>query len=145
MNKKLNVIETAETHGKFNTFTRALEFTGLSEMLKDEGPFTVFAPSDAAFDKLSDITLNNLSQPQNIEKLRALLKYHIVSGKLMTADMENQNDTQTLHGQNVKIDRSNGVRINNVSVHTGDIEASNGVIHLINNVLMPSKVTGSTR
>lgn len=145
MNKNLNVIEKAEKYGKFSTFTKALEYTGLSELLRDEGPYTVFAPSDAAFAKLSDITLNNLSQPQNVEKLRALLKYHIVSGKLMAADMGEQNDTETLHGQHIKIDSSNGVRINHVSVETADIEASNGVIHLINNVLMPSKISGATR
>lgn len=145
MNQKLNIIETAKNHGKFNSFMKALEETGLSETLKEDGPFTVFAPSDSAFAKLSDTVLNNLAHPQNAEKLKALVKYHIVSGKLMSNEMEKRNDTATLNGQNIKIDNTNGVRVNNVSVQTADIEASNGVIHLLNNVLMPAKVSGATR
>lgn len=145
MEKKLNVIETAESRGKFNTFSKAIVAAELSETLAGEGPFTIFAPSDEAFAKLSETTLSNLLQPQNVEKLKALLKYHVVSGKLMTSEMEKKQSTPTLHGQDVKIEAVNGVRVNNVSVHTADIEASNGVVHIINNVLMPSKVAGVRR
>jgi uncharacterized surface protein with fasciclin (FAS1) repeats len=145
MNNKSNIVETAQTHGKFTTFIKALKLTELSDELGKEGEFTVFAPTDAAFAKLSETTLSNLFLPRNVDKLKTLLKYHIVSGKLMSADMEKRSDNATLNGQNVKIDSSNGVRVNNVTVQTADIEAGNGVIHLINNVLMPSKVAGATR
>jgi uncharacterized surface protein with fasciclin (FAS1) repeats len=145
MDKKPNIIETAETHGKFKTFTEALKAANLSEMLEGEDSFTVFAPSDAAFAKLSETILSNLFHPQNIEKLKAFLKYHIVSGKMMSDDVEKRGETATLNGQHIKMENSNGIRVNNVSVQTTDIEAGNGVIHLINNVLMPSKVSGATR
>jgi uncharacterized surface protein with fasciclin (FAS1) repeats len=145
MDNKSNIVETAETHGKFTTFTKALKLTELSNELGKEGEFTIFAPTDAAFAKLAETTLSNLFLPQNVDKLKALLKYHIVSGKLMSTDMEKRSDNATLNGQNIKIDSTNGVRVNNVTVQTADIEASNGVIHIINNVLMPSKVAGATR
>ena len=145
MDNKSNIVETAETHGKFNTFIKALKSTEFSNELGSEGPFTVFAPTDAAFAKLSETTLSNLFLPANVDKLKALLKFHVVSGKLMSADMEKRSDNATLNGQNIKIDSTNGVRVNNVTVQTADIEASNGVIHIINNVLMPAKVAGATR
>lgn len=145
MDQKLDIIKTAESHGKFNTFTKALATTELSDVLKGEGPFTIFAPTDAAFEKLSETTLGNLLVPSNVEKLKILLGYHVISGKLMSADVGKRDDAATLNGQHVKIDNSNGLRVNNVSVQTADIEASNGVIHIINNVLMPAKVTGATR
>lgn len=145
MDKKLNVLEQAAAHGKLNTFIKALAAAELSDTLKGAGPFTIFAPTDAAFAKLSEITLSNLFVPSSFEKLKALLKYHVALSKLMSADAGKKDDAATLNGQHLKIDGSNGLRVNNVSVQTADIEASNGVIHIINNVLMPAKVLSASR
>jgi uncharacterized surface protein with fasciclin (FAS1) repeats len=140
MDNKLNIIETAEKAGKFTTFTKALTATGLDETLKGDGPFTIFAPSDEAFNKLHENSLANLMRPENMGKLKATLMYHVLPGKLMAGEMEKKSTAiETMHGQTLKVETSNGVRVNNVTVQNPDIEASNGVIHVINNVLMPSK------
>lgn len=145
INKKLNLLETAEKHGKFTTFLRAVEICELTETLNGEGPFTIFAPNDAAFEKLSEISLSNLFQPSNIERLRSLLKFHIINGKMMKADMGKIESTETLLGQSIKIEGTHGLRVNNVSAQATDLEAANGVIHVINNVLQPNKVAVNNR
>ncbi len=108
------------------------------ETLSGAGPFTVFAPSDDAFAKIPAETLTDLLKPENKEKLAGILTYHVVAGKVMAADVTKLKSAKTVNGQEVKIDATKGVKINDATVTTADIETSNGVIHVIDAVLMPS-------
>ena len=105
--------------------------------MKGEGPFTVFAPTDAAFAKLPAGTVESLLKPENKEKLVAILKYHVVSGKVMAADVVGLKKATTLSGKDVKIDTKSGVVVGGAKVSATDIVASNGVIHVVDSVMMP--------
>ncbi|HYN84468.1 MAG TPA: fasciclin domain-containing protein [Pyrinomonadaceae bacterium] len=134
-----NIVETAVGAGSFKTLVRALEAADLVEALKADGPFTVFAPSDEAFAKLPDGALEELLRPENREKLRAVLLYHVVPGKVVAADVMRLNgrEVKTLEGSKVKVKTKGGVMVNNARVVQTDVMTSNGVIHVIDTVIMP--------
>ena len=133
-----DIIETAVGAGQFNTLAAALKAAGLVDTLKGAGPFTVFAPTDAAFAKLPKGTVEELLKPENKAKLTAILTYHVVAGKVMAADVMKMKEGKTVQGGAVKVNAINGkVMIDNATVVKADIPASNGVIHVIDTVLMP--------
>ncbi len=134
-----DIIDTAVGAGQFKTLAAALTAAGLVQTLKGPGPFTVFAPTDAAFAKLPAGTVENLLKPENKAKLTAVLTYHVVPGKVMSAALAGKvTDAATIQGQTVKVDASKGgVTVNNAKVVTADVQASNGVIHVIDTVLLP--------
>lgn len=131
-----DIVETAVGAGSFNTLVEAVKAADLVDTLKSPGPFTVFAPTDEAFSKLPEGTLDSLLK--DTSKLKQILTYHVVSGKVMSSDVVKLNKATTVEGSDVKIDASNGVKINDSTVVTPDVEADNGVIHVIDSVLMPS-------
>lgn len=138
MSEKLNIVETASQAGQFKTLIAAVTAAGLAETLSGAGPLTVFAPTDEAFAKVPAETLNDLLKPENKEKLTAILTYHVVSGKVTSTDVAKLTAAKTINGQELKIDATSGVKINEANVVTADVEASNGVIHIIDQVLMPA-------
>jgi uncharacterized surface protein with fasciclin (FAS1) repeats len=131
-----DIIDTAVGAGSFSTLVTAIKAAGLVETLKGAGPFTVFAPSDEAFAKLPAGTVDSLLK--DIPKLKKILTYHVVSGKVMAADVVKLKSAKTVEGSEVKIDASNGVKINDSTVVTPDVAADNGVIHIIDTVLLPA-------
>ena len=130
------IIETAVNAGSFTTLVAAVKAAGLVETLNGAGPFTVFAPDDAAFAKLPAGTVDSLLK--DIPKLKKILCYHVVPSKVMAADVVKLTSATTVEGSDVKIDASKGVMINSSTVTTADVAADNGVIHIIDTVLMPS-------
>ena len=138
MQRKSDIVETALAANNFSTLATALGAAGLIETLKSEGPFTVFAPTDAAFAKVPQQTLNDLLQPENKKKLAAILTYHVVPGKVSSNEVIEMNSATTLQGQELNISKQDGVKINEAKVIVTDIEATNGVIHIIDSVLMPA-------
>ena len=132
-----DIVDTAVA-AHFNTLATALKAADLVDTLKGPGPFTVFAPTDEAFAKLPDGTLSDLLKPENKAKLVKILKYHVVSGKVSAADVMKLSSTKTVEGQNVTVKSMNGVvMINDAKVTRTDIAATNGVIHVIDTVLIP--------
>ena len=137
--KKKDIVDTAVSAGQFNTLAAALDAAGLIDTLKGDGPFTVFAPTDEAFAKLPAGTVENLLKPENKDQLIAILTYHVVPGKVKAADVVKLDNAKTVNGQDVAIQvADNGVRINDANVIKTDIGASNGVIHVIDTVILPS-------
>jgi uncharacterized surface protein with fasciclin (FAS1) repeats len=133
-----DIVETAVSAGSFNTLAAALKAADLVDTLKGAGPFTVFAPTDEAFAKLPAGTVENLLKPENKEKLKAVLTYHVVAGKVMAADVVKLTNARTVQGSNVAISTMGGkVKIDNATVVKTDIGASNGVIHVIDTVILP--------
>ena len=136
--KSKDIVDTAVAAGQFNTLAAALEAADLVGTLKGDGPFTVFAPTDAAFAKLPDGTVETLLKPENRDKLVAILTYHVVPGKVKAADVVKLSEAKTVNGEDVAITvADNGVRINDANVIKTDIGASNGVIHVIDTVILP--------
>ncbi len=134
---KGDIVDTAVAAGNFKTLAAALTAAGLVETLKGPGPFTVFAPTDEAFAKLPEGTVEDLLKPENKEKLTAVLTYHVVPGKVMAADVK-PGDVTTVEGSTATITADGGkVMIDKAEVTATDIEASNGVIHVIDAVIMP--------
>jgi uncharacterized surface protein with fasciclin (FAS1) repeats len=131
-----NIVDTAVNAGSFKTLVTAIKAANLGDTLKGTGPFTVFAPTDEAFAKLPDGTLDALLK--DIPKLKKILTYHVVSGKVMASDVIKLKSAATVEGSNVKIDASNGVKVNDATVSTPDVAADNGVIHVIDTVLIPA-------
>ena len=130
---------TAAPAGSFKTLAAALQAAGLIETLKSKGPFTVFAPTDDAFAKLPAGTVETLLKPENKEKLKAILLYHVVAGDVTSAKVVKLTSAKTVNGQDVKISVVDGtVMINDAKVVKADIAASNGVIHVIDTVLLPA-------
>jgi uncharacterized surface protein with fasciclin (FAS1) repeats len=132
-----DIVDTAVDAGTFSTLVAAVEAAGLVDTLKGEGPFTVFAPTDEAFAALPEGTVENLLKPENIDQLTAILTYHVVPGKVMSTDLTDDMVATTVQGSDVKIDLDNGVMVQDATVTAADIEASNGVIHVINKVILP--------
>ena len=130
-----DVVDTAVAAGDFKTLAQALQAAGLVETLKGKGPFTVFAPTDAAFAKLPAGALDALLKDK--ARLTAVLTYHVVPGQVMAADVVKLKEAKTVQGQSVRIDASSGVKIDGATVVKADVAASNGVIHVIDTVLMP--------
>jgi uncharacterized surface protein with fasciclin (FAS1) repeats len=136
--KPQDIVDTAVAAGSFKTLAAALDAAGLVATLKGPGPFTVFAPTDAAFAKLPAGTLDNLLKPENKAKLASILTYHVVSGKVMAADVVKLTSAKTVQGQSVKIAVTGGkVSVDGANVTATDIAASNGVIHVIDAVILP--------
>ena len=136
--KAADIVDTAVAAGSFNTLVAAVKAAGLVDALKAPGPLTVFAPTDAAFAKLPAGTVDDLLKPANKEKLKAILLYHVVSGKVMSTDLKGTVKPATLEGQTLTIVASaSGVTVNGAKVEKADIAASNGVIYVIDTVLLP--------
>lgn len=135
-NKLSDIVDTAVNAGSFGTLVAAVKAAGLVETLKGAGPFTLFAPNDEAFAKLPAGTVDSLLK--DIPKLKQILTYHVVSGKVMASDVVKLKSATTVQGSDVKIDASHGVKVNNSSVTTPDVAADNGVIHIIDTVLIPA-------
>lgn len=135
-----NILETAAAKGSFKTFGRAVERAGLSETLRGTGPFTVFAPTDAAFDKLPAGRLEVLFKPENKEELVSLLNYHVVAGRKSMADVGKWEAARMVNGQSAPIKTAGDkVTIDGAQISSADIESSNGVLHGIDKVNIPTK------
>jgi uncharacterized surface protein with fasciclin (FAS1) repeats len=135
---KKDIVEVAVEAGKFKTLAAALKAAGLVDTLKGEGPFTVFAPTDEAFAKLPAGTVESLLKPENKDKLVAVLTYHVVPGKVMAADVVKLTEAKTVQGGKVTIAVKDGkVKVDSANVVTTDIKAKNGVIHVIDAVILP--------
>ncbi len=133
-----DIVDTAVAAGSFNTLAKALTAAGLVDTLKGPGPFTVFAPTDEAFAKLPAGTLDSLLKPENKAKLQEILTYHVVAGKVMAADVMKMSSAKTVSGDTLAISSAGGaVMVGNARVVKADIAASNGVIHVIDTVLLP--------
>lgn len=133
-----DIVDTAVAAGDFKTLAAALQAAGLVDTLKGAGPFTVFAPTDEAFAKLPAGTVESLLKPENKQKLISILTYHVVAGKVMANDVVKLHEAKTVNGQDVKIMVDDGkVMVNNANVVKTDIQCSNGVIHVIDAVLLP--------
>ncbi|HEY9650198.1 MAG TPA: fasciclin domain-containing protein [Coleofasciculaceae cyanobacterium] len=129
-----DIVDIAVGAGSFETLVTAVKAAGLVDALKSPGPFTVFAPNDEAFAKLPPGTIQTLVQ--NVPQLARILKYHVVSGKLTKADLEKVDSVTSLEGSPIRIDCSDGFEVKNATVVAADIEADNGVIHVIDNVIL---------
>ncbi len=134
-----DIVETAMTNGNFKTLTAALQAAGLVDTLKGPGPYTVFAPTDEAFKKLPAGTVENLLKPENKAQLQKVLTYHVIAGNVKSGDLKGKTTSApTVEGSPVRIDASgNAVKVNNAVVTKADVNASNGVIHVIDSVIMP--------
>ncbi len=136
VNNMSDIVDTAVGAGSFGTLVAAVKAAGLVETLKGKGPFTVFAPTDEAFAKLPAGTVDGLLK--DIPKLKQILTYHVVAGKVMAADVVKLKSAKTVEGSELKIDTSHGVKVNDSTVTTPDVAADNGVIHVIDTVLLPA-------
>ena len=135
-----DIVDTAVAAGSFGTLVAAVQAAGLVDALKGEGPFTVFAPTDAAFAALPAGTVEALLKPENKDQLVNILTYHVLSGKVMSADIAGKAlSVEMLNGSTAKVDATSGVKIDAANVVTADIETSNGVIHVIDAVILPSE------
>lgn len=130
-----NIVEIASSAGSFNTLVKAVEAAGLVEVLSGTGPFTVFAPTDEAFAKLPAGTVESLLN--DVPKLKAVLTYHVVPGRVTAADVAGLTSAKTVHGQEITIDANGGVKVDDARVIQADVMASNGVIHVIDSVIIP--------
>lgn len=131
-----NIVETAVSEGSFKTLVTALQAAGLADTLSGTGPFTVFAPSDEAFSKIPNDKLESLLADRM--ELRDILTYHVVSGEMTAQEAATQTSAKTLQGGELKLNDANGLMVNDAKVVKTDIECSNGIIHVIDTVLMPS-------
>lgn len=134
---KKDIVDTAVAAGSFETLVAAVQAAGLVETLKGDGPFTVFAPTDDAFAALPEGTVEDLLKPENKDMLTAILTYHVVPGKVMSGDLSNNMMAGTVQGGEVTIMTEGGVTVDGANVVQADIETSNGVIHVIDGVIMP--------
>ncbi len=132
-----DIVDTATAAGSFNTLLAAATAAGLVDTLKSEGPFTVFAPTDEAFAALPEGTVDTLLMEENKDQLTAILLYHVVPGKVMSGDLTNGMMAETAQGGELTIMTEGGVTVNGANVVTADVEASNGVIHVIDAVIIP--------
>jgi uncharacterized surface protein with fasciclin (FAS1) repeats len=133
-----DIVDTAVAAGSFKTLVQAVTAAELGATLKGTGPFTVFAPTDEAFAKLAAGTLETLLKPENKAKLTAILTYHVVPGTVKSSDLSGKTmKVKTVQGEEIDIDATTGVTVNGATVTTPDIEATNGIIHVIDAVIMP--------
>lgn len=135
--KTADIVDTAKAAGGFGTLLAAVEAAGLSDTLKGEGPFTVFAPTDSAFAALPDGTVDTLLKPENRDRLTSILTYHVVPGKVMSTDLTEGMKAKTVQGGELTITLDGGAKVNGANVTTADIAASNGVIHVVDQVILP--------
>ena len=137
--KAADIVDTAVSAGSFKTLVAAVQAAGLVDTLKGVGPFTVFAPTDDAFAKLPAGTVEDLLKPENKDKLVAILTYHVVPGRVMSGDIAGKEmAVASVQGDTIDVNATSGVMVDDASVVTADIEADNGVIHVIDSVIMPS-------
>ncbi len=132
-----DIVDTAVGAGNFTTLAAAPEAAGLVETLKGAGPFTVFAPTDAAFAALPAGTVEDLLKPENKDKLTAILTYHVLPGKVMSTDLAEGMKAATVNGAEVMITLDGGAKVNGAVISAPDVAASNGVIHVIDSVILP--------
>lgn len=133
-----DIVDTAVAAGSFTTLVTAVKAAGLVDTLKGAGPFTVFAPTDEAFAKLPKGTVEDLLKPENKAKLAKILTYHVTAGKVMAADIAGKKmDVKSVEGSTFAVDATTGVKVNDATVTKADIVTSNGVIHVIDTVIMP--------
>jgi len=132
-----DIVDTAVDAGSFTTLVAAVQAAGLVDTLKGEGPFTVFAPTDDAFAALPEGTVETLLKPENKDQLVSILTYHVIAGKVMSGDLSNNLVAATVQGGDVKIMTEGGVTVNGANITAADIETSNGVIHVIDAVILP--------
>jgi uncharacterized surface protein with fasciclin (FAS1) repeats len=132
-----NIVEIASENTNFSTLVAAVGAAGLAETLSGDGPFTVFAPTNEAFAKLPAGTVEELLKPENKEKLASILTYHVVAGKVLSGDLSDGLKAATVNGQEVTISIGDGVKVDAAAVTAADLEASNGVIHVIDSVIVP--------
>ncbi|MGD9193544.1 MAG: fasciclin domain-containing protein [Desulfobacterales bacterium] len=138
--EKKDIVDTAVSAGSFNTLVAAVKAADLVDTLKSEGPFTVFAPTDDAFAKLPAGTLDDLLKPENKDKLASILTYHVVPGKVMAKDVATMKMAETVNGQSFTVSMvGENVMVDNAKVVQADIECSNGVIHVIDSVILPKE------
>ena len=134
-----DIVDTAAANGQFTTLVAAIQAAGLVDTLKSEGPFTVFAPTDAAFAALPEGTVENLLKPENKDQLIAVLTYHVVPGKVMSADIAGKSlQVASVQGSELSVNATDGVKVDNATVVMADIETTNGVIHVIDAVVLPN-------
>ena len=134
----LDIVDTAASAGQFNTLVAAVEAADLVTTLKGDGPFTVFAPTDEAFAALPEGTVENLLKPENKDQLVAVLTYHVVSGKIMSSDIAGTATmVESVQGSELDVNATDGVTVDGATVVTADIETDNGVIHVIDRVVLP--------
>ena len=137
--KAQDIVDTAIAAGQFNTLVAAVQAADLVDTLKGDGPFTVFAPTDDAFAALPMGTVEDLLKPENKAQLVAVLTYHVVPGKIMSSDIAGKTmDVATVQGGELSVDATGGVKVDNATVVAADIETSNGVIHVIDQVVLPN-------
>jgi len=138
--QQANLIDTVAAQGTLSTFSKAIAAAGLANILNSEGPFTIFAPSDAAFEKLPAGQLDGWLKPENKDQLISVLKYHVTPGRVSGQDVAKLTQTKTVNGETAQIKRSGEVTmINDAKITTRDLGSSNGVIHVIDHVLSPTK------
>ena len=143
MFEKLSLVNTLAKNPEYSILTRAIAAAGLTEAFDGAGPFTVFAPTNQAFNNLPQETLTSLMKPENKENLANLLKFHVIEGKIMSEDISRLTTVKTLQGQEIKIDTTDGVKINGAKLKARNNEAINGVVHTIDTVLVlasPAKI-----
>ena len=137
--KAQDIVDTAIAAGQFNTLVAAVQAAGLVEVLKGDGPFTVFAPTDDAFAALPEGTVENLLKPENKDQLVAVLTYHVVPGKIMSSDIAGEKtEVASVEGSELSVDATDGVKVDGAVVVAADIETTNGVIHVIDQVVLPN-------
>jgi len=142
---KQDIVDTAISAGSFNTLVAAVQAAELAEALKGTGPFTVFAPTDEAFAALPEGTVESLLKPENQDQLQAVLLYHVVSGKIMAADIGSGAQPATLQGATIDVVGSaSGVTVNGANVVSADVVTTNGVIHVIDAVILPPAAAAQT-
>ncbi|WP_202921151.1 fasciclin domain-containing protein [Anatilimnocola aggregata] len=132
-----DIVDTAVAAGSFKTLVAAVKAADLVDTLKGAGPFTVFAPTDAAFAQFPAAVIQDLLKPENKGKLQGILTYHVVPGKVLAADVVKLKAAKSVQGQNLKIDTTDGVKVDDANVVKTDIQCSNGVIHVIDAVMLP--------
>jgi uncharacterized surface protein with fasciclin (FAS1) repeats len=130
-----NIVQTAVAAGLFKTLVKAVQAAGLADTLSSPGPFTVFAPTDEAFAKLPAGTVEGLLK--DIPKLKSVLTYHVVAGRMMAADVVKQSSLKTVQGQSISVDTKGGAKVNGANIIKTDIATDNGVIHVIDKVILP--------
>lgn len=135
--QEADIVDTAVAAGNFTTLVAAVQAAGLVETLKDPGPFTVFAPTDAAFAALPAGTVEDLLKPENKDKLVSILTYHVIPGKVMSTDLSEGLKAKTVQGGEVTITLDGGPKVDGAVISAADIAASNGVIHVIDSVILP--------
>jgi uncharacterized surface protein with fasciclin (FAS1) repeats len=139
--QKEDIVSLAAGTESLTTLVTAVKAAGLVETLQSEGPFTVFAPTNDAFAALPDGTLEMLLKPENKDKLTKVLTYHVIPAKVMSTDLKSGMNAKTVEGEDIMVDLSKGVMVNNATVKKADIKASNGVVHIIDKVILPPSMS----